>query len=60
VLSNDTLIEIFAKHYNKEAIKFQGNILRITHVLNLVIQDIIKGIIKDYYDISYIKDIYTE
>ena len=39
-------------------IKFQGDIPCIAHVLNLVIQDILKALIKNDYDISYIKDIY--
>jgi hypothetical protein len=56
--SNDTLLKAFINHYNKEAIKFQGDIPCITHVLNLIIQDILKGLIKNDYDASYIKDIY--
>jgi hypothetical protein len=36
-LLNDTLLEAFIRHYNKEGIKFQGDILYITYVLNLVI-----------------------
>jgi hypothetical protein len=35
--SNNTLLKAFIKHYNKEAIKFQGDIPYIAHVLNLVI-----------------------
>jgi hypothetical protein len=34
---NNTLLKAFSKHYNKAAIKFQGDILCIAHVLNLVI-----------------------
>jgi hypothetical protein len=34
---NDTLIKDFKKYYIKERIKFQRDILYITHVLNLVI-----------------------
>ena len=40
--------------------KFQGNIPCIAHVLNLAIQDILKALIKNDYDTSYIKDIYEE
>ena len=58
--SNNTLIEALTKHYEKEGLRFQGDIPCIAHVLNLVIQDIIKGIIKEDYDSSYINDIYTE
>jgi len=35
--SNDTLIKAFSKHYNKQGLKFQGDIPYIAHVLNLVI-----------------------
>jgi hypothetical protein len=35
------------------------NILYIAHVLNLVIQDILKALIKNDYDTSYTKDIYV-
>jgi hypothetical protein len=49
-----------SKYYNKSAIKFREDILYITYILNLVVQDIIKGIIKNNYDISYIKDIYKK
>ena len=56
--SNDTLIEAFSKHYNKQGLKFQGDIPCIAHVLNLVIQDILKGLIKNDYDSSYKEDIY--
>jgi DUF1009 family protein len=56
--SNDTLLKAFIKHYNKEGIKFQGDIPCIAYVLNLVIQDILKALIKNDYDTSYSKDIY--
>ena len=39
-------------------IKFQGDIPCIAHVLNLVIQDILKALIKNNYNTSYTKDIY--
>ena len=58
--SNDTLIEAFQKHYNMQTIKFQGDIPCIAHVLNLVIQDILKTLIKNDYDTSYIQDIYNK
>jgi hypothetical protein len=48
--SNDTLISAFKNHYNKEAIKFYGDIHCVAHVLNLVVQDILKAIIKDEYN----------
>jgi hypothetical protein len=40
-------------------IKFQGDIPCIAHVLNLVIQDILKALIKNDYDTSYTKDIFV-
>ena len=55
---NDTLLKAFIKHYNKQGIKFQGDILYIAHVLNLIIQDILKALIKNDYNTSYSKDIY--
>jgi hypothetical protein len=36
-LRNNTLLAAFIKHYNKEGIKFQGDIPCIAYVLNLVI-----------------------
>ena len=56
----DTLLAAFIKHYNKEGIKFQGDIPCIAHVLNLVIQDILKALIKNDYDTSYKIDIYNQ
>ncbi|CZT08587.1 uncharacterized protein RCO7_08132 [Rhynchosporium graminicola] len=47
--SNDTLIEAFIKDYDIKGIKFQGDITCLAHVLNLVVQDILKNIIKDAY-----------
>jgi hypothetical protein len=41
-----------------EKIKFQENVPGITYVLNLIIQDILKALIKNDYDTSYSKDIY--
>jgi CMP-2-keto-3-deoxyoctulosonic acid synthetase len=55
---NNTLLKAFIKHYNKEAIKFQGDIPCIAHILNSVIQDILKALIKNDYNTSYSKDIY--
>jgi hypothetical protein len=49
-----------SKRYNKLVIKFRGDIPCIAYVLNLVVQYIIKDIIKNDYDTSYIKDIYEE
>ena len=40
-------------------IKFQGDIPCIAHILNLVIQDILKALIKNDYDTSYTKDIFV-
>ena len=40
-------------------IKFQGDIPCIAHVLNLVIQDILKALIKNDYNTSYTKDIFV-
>ena len=34
---NDTLLEAFIKHYNKEGMKFQGDIPYIAYILNLII-----------------------
>jgi len=39
--------------------KFQGDIPCIAHVLNLVIQDILKALIKNDYD-TYTTDIYEQ
>jgi hypothetical protein len=39
---------------------FVTDIPCITHVLNLVIQDILKALIKNNYDISYTIDIYKQ
>ncbi|CZS97989.1 uncharacterized protein RAG0_06877 [Rhynchosporium agropyri] len=47
--SNDTLIRAFIKDYDMKGIKFQGDIACLAHVLNLVVQDILKNIIKDAY-----------
>jgi hypothetical protein len=47
--SNNTLLKAFKKHYSKESIKFQGNIAYLAYILNLVMQDILKAIIKDAY-----------
>ena len=40
--------------------KFQGDIPCIAHVLNLVIQDILKALIKNDYNTSYIINIYEQ
>ena len=54
-------MKAFIKHYNKEGIKFQGDIPCIAHVLNLVIQDILKALlIKNDYDTSYSTDLYEQ
>jgi len=34
---NDTLLKAFIRYYNKEGIKFQGDIPCIAYILNLVI-----------------------
>jgi hypothetical protein len=57
---NDTLIEVFTKYYNIQAIKFQGDIPCIAYILNLVVQDILKALIKNSYNTSYTKDIYNK
>jgi hypothetical protein len=58
--SNDTLLSAFTKHYYKEGIRFYKDVPCIAYILNLVIQDIIKTLIKNNYNISYAKDIYNE
>jgi hypothetical protein len=55
--SNDTLISAFKRHYDIEGFNFEGDIPCLAHVLNLVVQDILKAIIKDDYD-SNTQDIY--
>jgi len=40
--------------------KFQGDIPYIAHVLNLIIQDILKALIKNNYNTSYTIDIYKQ
>ncbi|CZR70301.1 uncharacterized protein PAC_20205 [Phialocephala subalpina] len=49
--SNDSLINSFRLHYSYENIKFEGDIPCMAHVLNLVVQDILKALIKDDYDL---------
>jgi DUF1009 family protein len=56
--SNDTLLKAFIKYYNQRGLKFEGDIPCIAHVLNLIIQDILKTLIKNDYDTSYNRDIY--
>jgi hypothetical protein len=48
--SNDTLINSFKRYYLINGIKFEGNVACIAHVLNLVVQDILKAIIKNKDD----------
>ena len=48
--SNDTLINAFIKAYEIEGIPFQGDIVYCTHILNIIIQDILKSLIKNEYD----------
>ena len=48
------------KYYNKESIKFQGDIPYIAHILNLVVQDILKALIKNDYNTSYSTDLYEQ
>jgi hypothetical protein len=48
--SNDTLLKAFRKHYNLQAIKFQGDISCLAYVLNLAVQDILKTLIKEAYN----------
>ena len=40
--------------------KFQGDTPYIAYILNLVIQDILKALIKNNYNTSYAKDIYKQ
>ncbi|CZT13621.1 uncharacterized protein RCO7_11027 [Rhynchosporium graminicola] len=47
--SNDTLINAFKKDYDIKGFKFQGDIVCLAHILNLIVQDILKNIIKDAY-----------
>jgi hypothetical protein len=56
----NTLIEAFLKHYNKEGIKCQGDVPYIAHILNLIIQDIVKALIKNDYNTSYTTNIYKQ
>jgi DUF1009 family protein len=55
---NDTLLKAFIKYYNKQGIKFQGDIPYIAYVLNLVVQDILKALIKNDYNTSYSTNLY--
>jgi hypothetical protein len=48
--SNNTLISAFKKYYNTNSIKFEGDIACVAHVLNLVVQAILKALIKNDYD----------
>ena len=48
-MSNNTLLEAFIKNYSINGQGFTGDIPCIAYVLNLVIQDILKAIIKDNY-----------
>jgi hypothetical protein len=52
------LILAFERYYNINNIKFEGNIHCIAHVLNLVVQIILKTIIKDDYNTDT-NDIYN-
>ena len=49
--SNDSLINAFRLYYSYENIKFEGDIPYIAHVLNLTIQNILKALIKNDYDL---------
>lgn len=44
------MINDFKKHYLIQTIQFTGDIPCVAHVLNLVVQDILKTIIKDVYN----------
>jgi hypothetical protein len=57
---NNTLLKAFIKHYNKKSIKFQGDISYIAHILNLVVQDILKALIKNNYNTSYSTNLYEQ
>ena len=37
-------------YYLSHAMRFYGNILYFAHVLNLIVQDILKALIKNAYD----------
>ncbi|CZT10958.1 uncharacterized protein RAG0_15273 [Rhynchosporium agropyri] len=57
--SNDTLIKELRSYYDISGIVFQGDISCIAHVLNLVVQDILKAIIKEAYNDLDNIDIYN-
>lgn len=46
---NNTLINAFRSYYLAIGIKFTRDILCLVHVLNIVVQDILKTLIKDAY-----------
>jgi hypothetical protein len=58
--SNDTLISTLKQYYLRESVKFQGDIACLAHVLNLVVQDILKALIKDAYNDINDNDIYQQ
>ena len=49
--SNNSLINAFRLYYSYENIKFEGDIPCMAHVLNFAVQDILKALIKDDYDL---------
>jgi hypothetical protein len=57
--SNNTLIKALKNYYSLSGIAFQGDISCIAHVLNLVVQDILKAIIKEAYNSFNNDDIYN-
>jgi hypothetical protein len=47
--ANNTLIKKVKKHYELSGSSFYGDVACLAHILNLVVQDILKIIIKDKY-----------
>ena len=48
--SNNTLIQEFKSYYQISSFSFESNIACVAHVLNIVVQDILKALIKEDYN----------
>ena len=48
--SNNTLIQEFKNHYQISSLSFNRNIACTVYILNLVVQDILKALIKEDYN----------
>jgi len=55
--SNDTLISKFTRHYSLNSINFKGDIACCAHVLNLVVQEVLKAALKKDYDLAYSSEV---